>query len=66
MRVKYDPAVTGETTDNTNYSFRISTRVNFVDISSTPTQVFAKPPSIDIQLPSDFMVPFRQSLTHVT
>ena len=65
MRVKYDPAVAGETSDNTNYDFRISTRVNFVDISSTPAQVFAKPPSIDIQLPADFMVPFRKSLTQV-
>ena len=65
MRVKFDPAVAGETSDNTNYSFRISTRVNFVDISSTPAQVFAQPPSIDIQLPADFMIPFRQSLKHV-
>ena len=40
MRVKYDKANAGSTTDNTAYSFRVTTRVNFVDISSRPSQVY--------------------------
>jgi len=61
VRSKSDPKVAGTTTDNVTFVFRITTRVNFVDISSRPDQLFAAPPSINVQLPPGFMAPFRSS-----
>jgi len=44
-----------------NWEIQLSTSVTFVDISSKPTQVFNKPPAINVELPTNFLYPFKKS-----
>ena len=44
-----------------NWQMRLSASVSFVDLSSKPAELFAKPPSINVEIPANLLYPFRKS-----
>ena len=60
MKIAYDSSTSGFTDDDTNYKFILRSSVTFVDASSEPEQKFAGPPKINVEIPADFLYPFRK------
>jgi len=59
VRIEYS-SESGTTTDGVNYRYRLSSSVTYIDVSSRPSQLFAKPPPINIEIPANFLYPFKK------
>lgn len=59
VRIEYS-SETGVTTDGVNYRYRLSSSVTYIDVSSRPSQLSAKPPPINIEIPANFLYPFKK------
>ena len=60
MKVTYDSSTSGESEDDLNFKFVLRSSVTFIDASSQPEQKFATPPKINVEIPADFLYPFRK------